>query len=357
MLKAIRGALMLALVPMVLPGPVGAQPAPPPETAATSPRYVMPDTISPEAAAALRGFFAMQQSGAANLFTQIPKTMAEWDARHALVEKIPMFNPRLMEKLAPSVFPETLGGVPVLRIVPKKAPKSANILIYVHGGGYTLFSARSTVMTAAQMGDAAGLTVISVDYTVAPHGTWKTATDQVLAVYSALLAQRRSPHSIGIFGDSAGGALAGGSVLKMRDRGLPLPGAVVMMSPWSDITDTGDTYRTLAGADPLLDMASLKPAADLYAAPADQKNPYVSPVYGDYSKGFPPTLIQGGTREIFLSNFVRQYRAIDDAGGTAVLDLYEGMPHVFQAMLADTPESRRAYARAGAFWRLHLGKR
>lgn len=355
MLKVIWGALTLALVPTVLAGQGAAQSAPP--SGGVPLRYSLPDTISPEAAAAMRGFFSVQQDGGANPFTQVPSTTAEWDARHAVVEKIPMFNPKILERLAPSISEEMLGGVPALRIMPKNVAKSKKILIYVHGGGYTLFSARSTAASAALMADAAGLAVVSVDYTVAPHGNWKTATDQVLAVYSALLAQGHPARSIGIFGDSAGGALAGGSVLKMRDRGLPLPGAIVMQSPWSDITYTGDTYRTLAEADPLLSGVSLKPGADIYAAPADQKNPYVSPVYGDYSKGFPPTLIQGGTREIFLSNFVRQYRAIDDAGGAAVLDLYEGMPHVFQAMLPDTPESRRAYARAGAFWRLHLGKR
>jgi acetyl esterase/lipase len=103
-------------------------------------------------------------------------------------------------------------------------------------------------------------------------------------------------------------------------------------------------------------MDDLKWSADAYAAPADQKNPYVSPVYGDYSKGFPPTLIQGGTREIFLSNFVRQYQAIERGGGTAILDLYEGMPHVFQMVLAGSPESDAAFARTVSFWSAELAK-
>src|SRR5213078_1548879 len=101
----------------------------------------------------------------------------------------------------------------------------------------------------------------------------------------------------------------------------------------------------------------LKRAADAYAEPKDQRHPYVSPVYGDYSKGFPPTLIQGGTREIFLSHFVRQYRAIDGAGGVAVLDLYDGMPHVFQMRpeMADARETKVAMAKMAAFLKGHLG--
>ena len=100
----------------------------------------------------------------------------------------------------------------------------------------------------------------------------------------------------------------------------------------------------------------LKNAADAYADPKDQKNPYVSPVYGDYSKGFPPTLIQGGTKEIFLSDFVREYRAIDSAGGTAVLDIYEGMPHVFQAVIFDSPESQQAIRKMKKFLEKYMGQ-
>ena len=129
------------------------------------------------------------------------------------------------------------------------------------------------------------------------------------------------------------------------------------MSPWSDITATGDTYQTLSGLDPTLDVESLSWSADAYADPKDQKTPYVSPVYGDYSKPFPPTLIQGGTREIFLSNFVRQYQAIRSGGQEAVLDLYEGMPHVFQGVTPDSPETRTAIGRAAAFFDQHLRSR
>src|SRR5262249_42890646 len=155
-------------------------------------------------------------------------------------------------------------------------------------------------------------------------------TDQVLAVLDGLRREGYKPKDIAIYGESAGGALTAGSVLKMRDRGLAMPAAVVLWSPWADIADHGDSAITLEGFAPTyVYPRPLKRAADAYANPKDQKHPYVSPVYGDYAKGFPPTLIQGGTRELFLSHFVRLYRAIDGAGGRAVLDLYDGMPHVF----------------------------
>ena len=143
----------------------------------------------------------------------------------------------------------------------------------------------------------------------------------------------------------------------MRDKGFGMPAAVVLCSPWADITDSGDIAVTLKHAEPMyLYERHLKPSADAYADPKDQKHPYVSPVYGDYSKGFPPTLIQGGTKEIFLSNFVRQYQALDAAGQTVKLDLYDGMPHVFQPRLADAPEGKAALKKMKAFLDQHLGK-
>ena len=160
---------------------------------------------------------------------------------------------------------------------------------------------------------------------------------------------------IAIYGDSAGGGLAAGSVLKMRDQGMGMPAAVVLWSPWSDITETGDTYVTLKHAEPSYIYENvLKPSANAYADPKDQKHPYVSPVYGDYTKGFPPTLIQGGTKEIFLSNFVRHYQALDAAGQTVKLDLYEGMIHVFMVAIPDSPESKLALSKVDAFLKEHL---
>jgi acetyl esterase/lipase len=306
------------------------------------PRYVFPDTISRQAAdgfALLHRYFSQP--------APIPQSLAEWDAQYNAIEQ------RILQ-LAPSTqWPSTtLGGVNVIR-VPAAAPASP-VLIYSHGGGYTWLSARSTLIVATLMAEATGYEIVSVDYTVAPRGMWDTQSAQVIRVYQALLAEGHAPAGIGMFGDSAGGGLTSGSILRMRDQGVPLPGAAVLLSPWSDVTGRGDSYMTLAAFDPLLCYADLKVCADAYAAPADQRHPYVSPVYGDYSKPFPPTLIQGGTRELFLSDFVRLYQAIRCAGNQAILDLYEGMPHACYQLAPDAPEVRESFARAAQFWRSHL---
>lgn len=248
-----------------------------------------------------------------------------------------------------------LGGVPVADIRPRGWKDDGKLLVYTHGGAYTFYSSRSAMPSSALVAARTGLRVISIDYTLAPHARWQQITDQVLAVFQALKAEGYPARRIAIYGDSAGGALAAGAVLKMRDRKMDMPAAVVLWSPWADITETGDTYATLKDVEPSYTYARLLgPAAAAYANPADQKHPYVSPVYGDFSRGFPPTLIQGGTREIFLSNFVRLYRALDDAGQAVTLDLYEGMPHVFQPRLPDSPESRAALGKMERFLRTHL---
>ena len=318
-------------------------------------RFRVAPTVSPEAAKDLAAIYAVSPRLPP---PTKPISVQDWDRQREALDKrmIPASN-AVVAKLGASVRDDQIGGVPVVRVLPANYKPSGRTLIYLHGGGYTRFSAHSRLGPPALVAAATGDEVISVDYTVAPRGNWRIVTDQMLSVWRALLAKGTAPASVGIFGDSAGGGIAAGSVLKMRDQGLPLPGALYLMSPSSDITYTGDSYLTLSDVDPVLDMASSKWGADVYADPKDQTNPYVSPVYGDYSKPFPPTLIQGGTREMLLSNFVREYQAIRAGGHEAVLDLYEGMPHVFQGSVPNTPETRTAIARAAAFFALHLKPR
>lgn len=261
----------------------------------------------------------------------------------------------VLNRLQPQIQHTTMGDVPVIEVRPKNYRDDGRVLVFTHGGGYVVFSAASTLDSAAMMADATGMKVLSIDYTLAPFSQWQNTTDQVVAVFKALYAQGVDPAQIAMYGDSAGGALAAGSVLKLRDLKLPMPSALVLWSPWSDIRNHGDTYETLKHAEPtyLYDL-HLAPAAKVYAEEKDFTHPYVSPVYGDYTRAYPPVLIQGGTKEIFLSNFVRHYQALDSAGKTVKLDLYEGMPHVFQVQIPDAPETALALKKAADFIRRHM---
>jgi acetyl esterase/lipase len=321
---------------------------------AAQPYVNVPETVSKEAQQILQRMTdpALQPS------LPTPDDREGWKKAQADYEaRIKPFLDAIVKRYEPIITERKLGGVPVLDIKPKGWEDNGKVLVYTHGGAYAFGSAASSVASAAPVADETGLRVISVDYTLAPYARWQQVTGEVSAVLQALQKEGYALKNIALYGDSAGGGLAAGVVLKMRDQGLGMPGAVVLWSPWSDITETGDTYTTLKRAEPLyLYGPHLKPAADAYADPKDQKNPYVSPVYGDYSKGFPPTLIQGGTKEIFLSNFVRQYQALDTAGQTAKLDLYEGMPHVFQLVMFNAPEAQLARRKMKEFLSQYLGK-
>jgi epsilon-lactone hydrolase len=319
---------------------LGAEKAVPAEARA-DPSRVLPDTVSDawKKSWPLVGKYITKSYGP---FPE-PDDFAGWEASYTANEK--RVRP-LVAGSAKMWRVETrearLGGVPVLRIVPSNWRDDGRVLIHVHGGGFTSGSMYSSLGMSAQVAAETGLQVVSVDYTVAPRGRWQQVTDQVIAAYKAVLTEGVAPGSIAMIGDSAGGSIVAGTTLKLRDLGLPMPAAVILWSPWSDVSGAGDTYRTLADAEPMLTMPSLKASALAYADIADQKNPYVSPVYGDFSKGYPPTLIQGGTREVFLSNCVRLYRSIKAGGGDATLDLYEGMIHGFQSIVPNSPESKSA---------------
>jgi epsilon-lactone hydrolase len=262
----------------------------------------------------------------------------------------------ILDLYQPNISETDLGGVQVVDIKPRNWIDNGKVLVYTHGGAYTFGSANSNLAGPVLVANATGLRIVSINYTVAPFSKWNQTTDEVLSVIRALKDdQGYSNDNIAMFGDSAGGGLAAGSVLKMRDLGLGLPAALILWSPWLDLTGSGDTYFTLRNADPFLSYDTfLKNAADAYADPADQRNPYASPVYANFSEGYIPTLIQGGTKEILLSDFVRLYQALDQNGIPVRLDIYEGMPHVFQTSLYNTTESNVAILKTNAFLKEYL---
>jgi acetyl esterase/lipase len=205
----------------------------------------------------------------------------------------------------------------------------------------------------ALVANAAGMRMISIDYTNPPAAPWDTVQAQVDAVLKGIVAQGTPIDRVALFGDSAGGNLVMRAVLKLRDEGAGLPAAVLLFSPWADLSNSGDTAITLPEADPTLSYDGLLAnSARAYAGNLDLKDPRVSPLYANFAKGFPPTLIQDGTRTILLSDSVRTYRALKAAGQDAVIDLYEGMWHIFQG--APAPEAAEALASAGAFLRQRL---
>ncbi len=317
-------------------------------------RDFVPLTISPQAQAIYHRLLPLVE--ALRKGQKVPQTVADFDARYTqTLARAEASTGPVLKALGVTDTYLHMGDVGVLETKPPNYQDDGTVLIDVHGGGFVLDSARSSAGNDAMMAVSTGKRVLSVDYTVAPHGRWQLVTDQVIAVYKAVLAEGYQPHSIGMFGGSAGGDIVPASILKMRDQGIPIPGAVVLMSPCVDLHLIGDTETTLAGADPALsNKEEIFAGFKAYADPVDWNNPYVSPIFGDFTKGFPPVLIQVGTKEMILSDSVRFYQAIKAAGGEAELDVYEGMAHGFQSYMTGTPEQKAAFSEVKRFWMGHL---
>jgi len=313
----------------------------------------IPDTVSPQAQAFLR---TLQDPALMPAFPE-PDNLAGWEKVGAFAEADGKAKSApLLQRYEHTVTEGRLGGVPVLDVRPQHWQDNGKVTVYTHGGAHVMYSAASMLGRAVVFAHDTGLRVISVDYTVAPVAKYNHMSDEVITAISTLLKDGQRLADTAIYGDSSGGGLAAAVVLKMRDQGLGMPAAAVLVSPWVDVTPSGDTETTLHDADPnqLYEKHS-KQAAAAFADPGDQKDPYASPVYGDFSKGYPPTLIQGGLKETLLSGFVRLYQALDVAGVPVKLDLYEGMVHNFQDRIPDAPEAIVARQKMRAFLYQHLG--
>lgn len=209
-------------------------------------------------------------------------------------------------------------------IIPEGArPADRRVYLDIHGGALIMGSGEVCKAMATGSACRLGVRVVAVDYRMPPDHPYPAGLDDCMAFYKALLREHAASEII-VGGGSAGANLAAALMLRARDEGLPLPAAVFLGSPEVDLTESGDSFRTNAGID---GMGSLMQANLLYAAGAPLDNPYLSPLFGDFTKGFPPTLVTAGTRDLFLSNAVRLHRALRAAGVAAELHILEAAAH------------------------------
>lgn len=219
-----------------------------------------------------------------------------------------------------------IAGVKVFQVTPEGGSRRKDcVYLDVHGGALIYGAGEFCRYSARKMADTVGVEVYGPDYRNPPEFPYPAALDDCLAVYRELL-KHHKPQNIIVGGSSAGGNLAAAMILRARDEGLPMPAAAVLISPELDLTESGDSFTVLDGLD-ITYPHSLMAVNLLYADGHDLTHPYLSPLFGDFSKGFPPTFLQCGTRDFFLSNTVLMHRALRQAGVKADLHVFEAMPH------------------------------
>ena len=266
--------------------------------------------------------------------------------------------PGMRERLGVSVEPAEMGGVKVFLVTPRTIrPENRNrLLIHVHGGCYVLNPGEAGLPEAIFMAGFGGFRVVAVDYRMPPEAYFPAALDDAMAVWKAAL-RDNDPRNMAVFGSSAGGALTLEMVLRAKAEGLPLPAAIAPGTPMSDVTGVGDSFRTNALVDNVLVAVDgfCDAATRFYAKGHDLKDPLLSPIYGDV-RGFPPTILTTGTRDLLLSNTVRMHRKLRQAGVEAALQVFEGQSHAHYYRDDTAPESREAFSEVAAFFDRHLGK-
>ncbi|WP_084147216.1 alpha/beta hydrolase [Thermonema rossianum] len=227
------------------------------------------------------------------------------------------------------------------------------VLFYVHGGGFVVGSVAGYRPLTHRLANATGLPLLAVDYSLAPEHPFPTPPDQVLQAYGWLIT-RYAPSQIIVMGDSAGANLALSALLQAKREGKPMPRALVLISPWADLTLSMPGIRKKAWLDGILHPKRLAMAAELYASGQDRRQPFLSPLFAEEYAGFPSTLIQVGTHDLLFDEGKALAERMAQQGVHVELEIWHGMPHVWHLFAHRMPEGQKAYLHIADFVKRHL---
>ncbi len=203
------------------------------------------------------------------------------------------------------------------------------VILHCHGGGYSTGSSLYARTLTSKLAASTSMDVLCFDYRLAPEHPYPAAAEDAMKVWDRLMLFGYGARDVILTGDSAGGNLALSLTLKLKQEGRLLPRGIVLMSPWTDLTSSGGSFLEKAEMDPVLNSTYIGRMVEAYAGEQELKNPFISPLYGDFD-GFPPTYIQVGENEILLSDSIRLHQAFVDANVSVKMDVFPGMWHVFQ---------------------------
>lgn len=300
--------------------------------------FPAPSTVSPEMAAAV-------DKNAGELWYSEPKSVEEWNKiTGGYTEWAAPHAVETAKQLGVTITEEKIAGVTVRTLTPKTIDddKKDKIIYYIHGGGYVFGDGVAGTLEGTLMAAHNNYRVVAVDYRLAPKHPYPAAIDDAFAVYKELV-KKYGAQNIAVLGTSTGGAMTLILALQCIEGGVPVPGALISGTPWSEMDKIGDSYVTNEGVDNILGTYDhlIKASAEVYANGADLKDPLISPVYaksGELAQ-FPPTLLVTGTRDLFLSNTVRMHKLLLMNGAEAELLVYEALSHAQYYLVPDAPET------------------
>ena len=239
---------------------------------------------------------------------------------------------KVLESYAVEVTEKTIGNVPCLIITPEKITSDLKIL-YGFGGGFVTGSSYEDLTIAVPTSVLTAQEIIIPEYRLAPEYPWPAACDDLIAVYSDL-----SEKISAIMGESAGGNLALVTLLRAKKLGLKLPKAAVLLSPWCNLLNQGDSLNFNEGRDPTLSVNQSKLAALHYAQDQDLANPEISPLFGCFDNTFPDVFISSASRDLLLSQSIQLANVLRSHGIGVDFRIWDGLWHVFEWNV-DLPES------------------
>ena len=260
-------------------------------------------------------------------------------------------------RAAPDLRIETADadGVKSELITPPGADPE-RVIQYLHGGGYVIGSPNTHRCLVGELARAASALALVLDYRLAPENPYPAAVDDSVTAYRWLLSKGYAPENIVIAGDSAGGGLTVATLLALKERKLPMPAAGICISPWCDMTVSGESIKARAALDPMTTEDGVRQMAKQYLNGADPRTPGASPIFGDL-KGLPPLLIHVGEREILFSDSEILRDRAKGAGVDVTFEEWPGMIHVWHAFHPFLAEGREAVKKAGAFAKDRMGQK
>lgn len=297
-------------------------------------------------------FMGQSKKGIIDENTSIEETRAVSEKTASQMEKMNWMAKVTQNAVGIQVDPVQIYHIYGEWILPAHLSKD-KVMLYLHGGGYVFGSCNTYRSFMTKLVKESNITALIINYRLAPEHPFPAALDDAAFTYQWLLSSGIDAKNIVLAGDSAGGGLVLATLQAIRDRSIPMPVAAVVMSPWTDLTFSGETVQTKKDVENFIPEGCIETFGGYYTKGSDPSTPYASPLFGDLT-GLPPIMIHVGEEEILLDDSVRFANKAVQAGVDCKLKIWPEMFHCFPLMAPAFPEAVQGLKEIAQFTQQHL---